>query len=178
MGAPMGARWSIPLLAGALAGGCARHTVRYVQPPPPLPELTVPVAPVERARPAPGADALAGRPPGSLVTLSARDVDVRVLLVALAEQAGISLVLDPEVSGRTSVNLTNVPALEALRAVLAAAGLSVYAGPPEPPVGPTVFFAAPIDIERASDALIAERFGVSPEMAEWIVETRLEQPAR
>ena len=173
----MGARWSVPLLAGALASGCARHTVRYVQPPPPLPELTVPAAPVERARPAPGVDALAGRPPGTLVTLAARDVDVRVLLVALAEQAGISLVLDPEVTGRTSVSLANVPAVEALRAVLAAAGLGLAAGPPEPPVGPTVFYAAPIDIDRASAALIADRFKVSPTMAAWIVANRFEPVA-
>ena len=178
----MSTRWTVPLLAGALSGACVR------QPPPPpaplspaLPELSAPLpdpAAVARPHPAAGADPLAGRPPGNPITLSARNVDVRVLLLAIAEQAGLSLVIDPQVTGRTNVNFDGVPAIDALRAVLATTGLGLALGPPEPPVGPTVFYATPVDIERASPALIAERFRVSPEVARWIVENRVTAPAR
>ena len=170
------ARLSLPLLAGALAGGCGYHAAPPPAPrPPALPELSAPPpapAPLARARPGATADPLAGRPPGNPVTLSARNVDVSVLLVALAEHAGLSLIVDPTVNARTSVNFTDVPAVDALRAVLAAAGLSLASGPPVPPVGATVFYAVPVDIDRASAALIAEHFRVSPEVAEWIVESR------
>src|SRR5205085_6544469 len=105
-------------------------------------------------------------------TLSARDVDVRALLLAIAEQAGLSLVIDPSVTGRTTVNLTAVPAVEALRAVLAVAGLGLASGPPQPPFGATVFYAVPVDLSGASAELIRDRFGVSLEMARFIVANR------
>jgi hypothetical protein len=111
------------------------------------------------------------------VTLAARDTDVRALLIALAEAAGISLVLDPTIKGRTTVSFTDVPALEALRAVLDAANLGIASGPPEIPVGPTVFYALPIDIDRVSAELIQQRFGVSAELASFLVATRLTSPA-
>jgi hypothetical protein len=106
------------------------------------------------------------------VTLRAQDVEVRALLAALAETAAISLVLDPGVEGRMSVHLVDVPVADALREVLAAADLSVATPVAVAPWGPALFYATPIDIERASAELIQSRFGVSPEVAGWIVENR------
>ena len=166
----------IPLLAAGLGGACARHAPPPAAPlPPALPELSFPLpqpTAAPRLAPQAGDDALAGRPPGNPITLSARNVDLRVLLPAIAEEAGVSLVIDPAIEGRITVNFTAVPARDALRAVLAAAGLGLGAGPPIVPVGPTVFYAAPIDLDRASAELIEERFRVSPEMARWIVANR------
>jgi hypothetical protein len=111
--------------------------------------------------------------PGPPVTLSAANVDIRALLPVLAEAAGVSLVLGPDVTGRVSVNLKGVPARTALEAVLAEAGLSLAGESSlQAPWGPTVFYAVPIDIDRASAAAIQRRFGVSPEVAEWLVANR------
>ena len=170
------------LLAIAFLGGCifpARQRVIVTTPPPePLPALTVdfaaPPAPERQAVTA--ADPLASIPQGSPITLAARNVDVRVLLLALAEQAGISLVIDPSIESRTTVNFTNVPAAEALRAVLASANLGVVTGPPPLPFGPTVFYTIPVNIDEASAELIQARYRVSPELARWIVESRPQRP--
>lgn len=174
------AAFALPLCAAGIAACAPRREIPAAIPPPALPELGSPVpvpAPVAPALPGQSADPLAGRPPGNPITLSARNVDVRVLLLAIAEQAGISLVVDPAISGRTTVSFTAVPALDALRAVLSAAGLGLASGPPVPPVGPTVFFALPVDLELASAELIQQRFGVSAEMARWIVANRPSEAA-
>ena len=167
------------LLAVLVAlGGCVPPEPPPPAPPPaPLPELIVPLPPPAPIGRAPEAlrsnDPLAARPPGDPVTLSARNVDVRVLLLALAEAAGISLVLDPAIEGRVTFNFTDVPAIEALRAVLTQAELGLSLGPPEPPIGPVVFYVVPVDIEKASVDLIRARFRVSPEVAELIVRNRI-----
>lgn len=118
-------------------------------------------------------DPLARLPLGEPVTLSATSVDVPALLVALGESLGISLVVDPEVEGRITVNFQDVPAREALRVVLAQAGLFVAAGPPPVPWAPVVFYALPTDIETASVETIQARFNVSRAMAEFIVRSRV-----
>lgn len=180
MQSPRGARLAALLLCGlgAQTGCTLVHAGARPTPPPPapLPELRSGVivsAPSERHAPRRSVDPLANMPPGNAITLAARNVDVRVLLLSLAEQAGISLVLDPTINSRVTVNFTDVPALDALRAVLAAAKLSVAAGPPEPLHGPVVFYAVPVDVELASEELIQRRFRVSPEVARWIVENQL-----
>ena len=160
----------------AALGGCApRQPVPAAPAAAPLPELPVAArepAPLSRGA-APSSDPLASVPAGNPVTLSARNVDVRALLLALAEQAGVSLVIDPTVDARTTVSFTGVPAREALRAVLDAAGLRVAGAAPSSPVGPTVFYLLPVDIEQASAELIQVRFGVSAEVARLIVENRV-----
>src|SRR5690606_16834657 len=133
----------------AAFGACARQPRVVHAPLPPLPVQPAP-APAP-APPAPGAsDPLSRFPPGEPVTLSARDVDIRALLPALAEAAGLSIVLGPDIQGRVSVNLIAVPAVEALELVLAEAGLAVASGPPAPPFGQVVFYTLPVDIEQAS----------------------------
>jgi hypothetical protein len=168
---------ALAFLAAFAAAGCApRAPVAPAPAPLPLPEL-----PAESPAPAPAvrlprpsaSDPLAGRPPGEPVTLAARDTDVRALLIALGEAAGLSLVIDPSIRGRTTVNFTDVPALEAFRQVLAAANLGIAAGAPEIPFGPTVFYASPVDVERASAELIQSRFRVSAELADFLTANRL-----
>ena len=167
------------ILSPAVLVGCGPRT------PPPaaipdLPPLSVqPAVPAPAARPPvplPAADPLSAYPPGPPITLSARNVDVRALLLVLAETAGVSLVIDPTIEGRVTVNFVNVPAIEALRSVLAQSELGIAYGPPAVPLAPVVFYIVPVDIDQASAELIEERFGVSPEMARWIVANRSAPP--
>jgi hypothetical protein len=118
-------------------------------------------------------DPLARLPLGEPVSLRATAVEVPVLLAALGEAAGISLVVDSSIEGRISVNFVDVPAREALRVVLAEAGLFIAAGPPRAPYGPVVFYTVPIDIDEAGVELIQMRFGVSRQVAEFIVRSRV-----
>lgn len=166
-------RWGAAfLLVGVAAVACAPAHV--AQTPSPLPPL-----PVEPMMPGPGAarplppDPLAGREPGRNVTLAAVDVDVRALLPALAEAADLSLVMGPEVQGRVTVNLVDVPALEAMRLVLEAAGLMIAPPPLTSPWGPAVFYAIPINIDTAHRDLIRTRFRVSEELTDWLLANRL-----
>lgn len=154
-----------------LLGGCGLARPGGGDPPalsPPLP-VVQPAQPRTVVEPR---DLLDSLPPGPPVTLSARDQDVRALLVGLAELAGISLVLDPAVEGRITVRLDRVPARDALRTVLAAAGLSLVTGPPAAPWGPVVFYTVPINIDTASPAQIRARWNVGPEALDWIIRSR------
>src|SRR5688500_4989195 len=93
------------LFLAALNGGCAPRTAA-IPPPEPLPELPrLPELTVELqgpVTPAPPSfdqpqDPLAAYPPGSPVTLTARNTDLGTLIVALAEAAGVDLILDPTI---------------------------------------------------------------------------------
>ena len=105
------------------------------------------------------------------MTLRAVDADIRSLLVAVAQVAGVNLVLAPEVRGRITVTLEDVPAREALDAVMEAAGLSSPAAL-RVPWGPTVFFDAPVRLDTLSAGAVARRFDVSAKLAGWVVELR------
>ena len=59
-----------------------------------------------------------------------------------------------------------------MRAILAEAGLSVLTGPRQPNWPPVVFYEMPVNVNEASAEGIMERFGVTAEMAQWIVESR------
>ena len=107
-----------------------------------------------------------------LVSLTATNAEARTLLLWLAQQAGVSLVIAPDVTARVSVSFTNVPAGEAMRAIMAEAGLSVMTSGLESPWPPVVFYQIPVNINQASAEVIVARFGVSLEMARWIVENR------
>lgn len=165
------------LIAGCcLAGGCAAAADPLpVDPlpdaPGPLPTLRVEQIRGGAAEPEPFVYGLAGRE-GNEVTLTAVDTELRLLLPALAEAAGVSLVLGPEVQGRVSVRLDRVPALEALEQVLAAGGLALRA-PLSAPWAPTVFYTVPVNIDEADVATIQGVYGVSAELARFIVQSRI-----
>jgi hypothetical protein len=122
--------------------------------------------------PAPARDSAVALSAAKLVSLTASNADARTLLLWLAEQAGVDLVVAPDVTARVSVSFNNVPAGEAMRAIMAEAGLSVLMSGLNSPWPPVVFFRLPANINEASADEIVALFGVSPEMASWIVESR------
>ena len=140
----------------------------------PLPPVIgeLPPLPVEEVSiittPPPG-----GSLPGSQprVTLNASRADVRVLIPALAQIAGVSVVMDNTVRGTVAVRFDNVPAIEALRSVIDAAGLAVESEM-EKPWPESVFYQPPVNVNTAPAGVIATRFGVSAKLAEWIVKSR------
>lgn len=117
-------------------------------------------------------DPLARLGANRLVTITASNADARALLLWLAQEAGVSLVVAPDVTSRVSVHYENVPAGAAMRAIMAEAGLSVLSAPRHPNWPPVVFHQMPANIDEVSAERIMERFGVSVEMAQWIVESR------
>lgn len=161
-------RVAVAVLLSILSAACAPA----LKPLPPvaaeLPPLPVEQLSITTLPPAPGEPSSAG--PRVTVTAS-KEADVRVLLPALAQIAGISLVLDSTVRGAVAVHLQNVPAVEALLAVIDAAGLTIE-GEPEKPWPESVFHHVPVNVNTATAGVIAARFGVSPKLAEFIVRSR------
>lgn len=109
---------------------------------------------------------------GERVTLTATDTDLRVLLAALADAAGVDLVVGPDVQGRVTVHFEDVPALEALNRLVVETGYMITA-PLRPPWGPTVFYTIPVNVNEADAELIRARFGVSAELARFVVRARI-----
>lgn len=106
------------------------------------------------------------------VTLTANGADARTLLLWLAQESGVSVVVSPDVNARVSVSFTDVPAGEAIRAIMAEAHLSVLASSMQAPWPPVVFYQLPVNVNTATADVIASRFGVSDELAKWLVESR------
>ena len=106
------------------------------------------------------------------ISLTATNADVRELIPVLAQAAGISLVMTPDVRGRVNVYLRDVTALDALRAVIKEAGLTVGEDEIPQPFPSAVFYNLPVNINTASAAVIKARFGVSDPIARWIVQAR------
>ncbi|MEX2179716.1 MAG: hypothetical protein WD801_13450 [Gemmatimonadaceae bacterium] len=147
---------------------------------PPLPDLPVyeiasggdtlaivPLPPLQRASRDPFAGASNRR-----VTLTTQNADLRTLVLWLAQQAEVSLVLSQDVNARVNVAFHDVRAVDALRALMADAGLSVLVGDAQAPWPPVVFYQLAVNINTASAEAIAARFGVSLEMGKFIVESR------
>jgi hypothetical protein len=139
------------------------------QPLPQLPVQSVVTVPVQPVRPRDALDAL---PATRLVTVNAVDADVRSLLLLIARQAGVSIVVDPSVSGRVWVSLTDVPVADAMRAVLESAHLTVRSDATSATQAAVVFYQLPINVNTATAPVIANRFGVSDALANFVVESR------
>jgi hypothetical protein len=105
------------------------------------------------------------------VTLNASRADARVLIDALAQIAGVSVVMDSTVRGTVAVRFDNLPAMEALHAVIDAAGLAIEREI-ERPWPESVFYQPPVNVNTAPAGMISARFGVSGKLAEWIVKSR------
>jgi hypothetical protein len=117
-------------------------------------------------------DPLAALTSAKRFTLTSNGADARTLLLWLAQEAGLNLVVSQDVNARVSVSFTDVPAVDAIRTVMAVAGLSVLTSPARAPGPPVVFYRLPINVNEATAEVIAARFGVSLEMARFIVESR------
>jgi len=134
----------------------------------PTPDVVggVSIAPTRASDPFAGLDAT------KRVTLSANNANARTLLLSLAREAGVSLIVSPDVTARVSVNFNDVPAGEAMRAIISEAGLSILTAGLQSPWPAVVFYQLPVNINQVSAETIVARFGVSAEMAKWIVESR------
>lgn len=62
--------------------------------------------------------------PVATVDLSVQDAPLREVLQSLAKTGGVTLVIDPEVEGTVTAELSDVPWPDALRAILKANGLA------------------------------------------------------
>ena len=105
------------------------------------------------------------------ISVRAIDADARALLIGIAAQAGINMVVSADVNRRVSVTLTDVPAIQAIQEIAQAANLTV-ATPENRALPAVVYYQLPVNINTASAETIAKRFGVSDELARWIVEAR------
>ena len=169
-------RYALGLSVALLVLGCKLHrgSTAVTRP---LPEIPVyEIAPTDSAHlaitAAPSRDPITELRATKRVSLTASNADARTLLLWLAEQAGVSLVIAPDVTARVSVSFTDVPAGEAMRAIIAEAGLSLLASDLRRPWPPVVFFERPVNVNDVSAESIVSRFGVSLELAKWIVESR------
>lgn len=109
---------------------------------------------------------------GERVTLTAADTDLRALLAALAEAAGVNLVVSPEVEGRVTIHLDDVAAREALETVIRESG-NMVTQPLRAPWGPVVFYVAARNIDEMNAEEIQAHFGVSAELARFMVRARV-----
>lgn len=136
-----------------------------------LPRISAEALVEERA-----ADAPRAAPDGKLISVSAIDADVRPLLVGIAREGGLDLIVANDVNRRVTVHLKDVTATQAIAAISSAAGLTL-AMPQQRQLPSIVYFQLPVNVNSASAETIAARFGVSAEMARFIVESR-EPPLR
>ena len=79
-----------------------------------------------------------------------------------------------DVKRKVSLSLTDAPADEAIAAIIAQAGLSV--SKPMDAVAPVVYYQLPVNVNEAPAETIEVRFGVSSEMAKWLLENRTPRP--
>lgn len=164
-----GIKWAIPAL---LAAACLPMVPRPTAPPPaPVTIAELPAVPVQTIISDSSATRIADLR-GGRVTLTATNANLRDLLPLLANAAGVNLVMGPEVTGRVSVRFQNVRAVDALRAVIEQAGLTVGDPGPEAPWGRSVFYDLPVNVNLASAATIRARFDVTQLLADWLVKGR------
>jgi len=106
------------------------------------------------------------------ITLTAVDADARSLLIAIAREAGISMVVSTDVRRRISVSFKDAAAEDAIRAIIAQAGLTLVNPPVDRPLPVVVYYQLPVDVNEAPAEAISARFGVSSDLAKWLVENR------
>ena len=106
------------------------------------------------------------------VSFAATNADVRRLIHLLAEAAGLSAVVSPDITGTVSVDFKNVTAREALQMLLEQSGIASPVSTLRPPWPPVVFYRIPVNIDQMSAAAIQTHFHVSREVAEMVVRLR------
>jgi hypothetical protein len=154
-----------------LALGCHREPPA-AEPVPRLPAAPLSEPPLIAETSTPAASPVSV--PEKLITLNG-DWDVRLALEEIARTAGYSLVLSPKIAAKkVRLSLVNVPASEALKAVLDAGELSLAASTGiRVPMNPSVvFYQLPVNVDSMSVGGIMKRFGVSQEIAEMILKGR------
>jgi type IV pilus assembly protein PilQ len=126
-----------PIEAPAVPTATATEAEPLIMPAPSKPEIVS----------APGAVAAEG---DGKLAINARDVDVRVLLEQLAEEAGMNILAGASVSGSISLNMQHVGVEQALDAILKATGFTARHDGGFVYIGTAEDFAA---MERAQDRI-------------------------
>jgi hypothetical protein len=142
---------------------------------PPIAAAAIVIPDADRP-PAQAVDPLATLGATRLVSVHATNADARTLLVAVAREAGLNLIVEGDVRARVTVALTDVPAAVAIRTIIESAGLAIASPSMSKAVTSIVFYQLPVNIDRASAATIAARFGTSMELANFVVESRPAPP--
>jgi len=107
------------------------------------------------------------------------EMDVRQALAFIAEQGKLKLIVSPEIDKKVRLQLDNVPASQALKTVLEAAGLTLEnlnATPAPARTSSVVFYQLPVNIDSLSVEAIMKRFGVGRTAAELMVQQRTVRP--
>jgi len=107
------------------------------------------------------------------------EIDVRQALAYIADAGKLSLIVSPEINKKVRLQLNNVPASQALKAVLEAAGLTLEnlnATPAPERTSSVVFYQLPVNIDSLSVDAIMKRFGVGRTAAELMVQQRTVKP--
>lgn len=109
-----------------------------------------------------------------LITLSAANAKASDLLALLAEAAGASIVLTPELANKTvSVIFQDVPAAVALAKVVETVTGGTAGTVPAAAATPPVFYELPVNVNSAAAQAISIRFRTSTALADWIVASRM-----
>jgi hypothetical protein len=158
--------WSV--LAGASFPLSRRRLPPVLVPPRRLPPLPA----------APSIPQVTERPATSTalrVTITADNADAREVLLAIARVGGLNVVVSSEIRTRVTAHLIGIPADQAIQAIADVTGLRVLR-PAAPGSATVVFFQQPVDVNRARAETITSRFGVSKELAKFVVEAQQPPP--
>ncbi len=108
------------------------------------------------------------------VTLNAMNTNAAELLSLLAEAAGASIVIAPEIGAkRVSLYLQDVPAAVALAKVIESVSDARAGTVPAAIASQPVFYDLPVNVNTASAGAIVLRFHTSSALADWVVASRL-----
>lgn len=162
--------WSV------LAGASVPLSGRRVLPPVMTPRIPRPMLPALPAVPSipevtESGRVTSGRP---RVTITADNADAREVLLAIARVGEIDVVVSSEIRTRVTAHLIDVPAEQAIQAIADVTGLGILR-PAAPGSATVVFFQPPVNVNRARAETIASRFGVSNELAKFVVESQSPQ---
>lgn len=165
--------WSV--LLGASIPTSRRGVGPPVWMPPRMPRPVLPGAPMY----SPPVASSAPSSTAPRVTITADNADAREVLLAIARLGGLDVVVSSLVQTRVTAHLIDVPADQAIQAIADVTGLSVMRPSARGGGGSTVvFYRQPVDVNRARPETIGSRFGVSRELANFVVESRPAPPPR
>ena len=168
----MRSRLCAAMTAGSLVVSAGCHQRQATPALPPMPSTPVSEAPA----PVPTrVDTVISHLPEKMITLTG-EWDVRMALEEIARTAGYSLIISPKIQPKkVRLSLINVPSSDALRAVLDAGQLTLEGtrGPTIPWNPSVVFYQLPLNVDSLSVDVIMKRYGVSRDIANLIVQSRI-----
>jgi hypothetical protein len=160
--------WSV--LAGASVPLSRRRIMPPVWTPPRIPSPRLPSLPAVPSIPH-VTESRPGAPGKPRVTITADNADAREVLLAVAQVGDINVVVSPEIRTRVTAHLIDVPAEQAIQAIADVTGLRVLR-PAASGSATVVFFQQPVNVNHARPETVAERFGVSNELAKFMAESQ------